>query len=111
MDKRILQFTTDLENRVADNLSKFPVRLEDKVAFSEKVPADEVKAIIINGVVNQSMGDDTWIPIINISAILRREGNQPLYSKSSTSVLMDTNNLFQAQNDEKWIKCIKNMKQ
>ena len=110
MDKRILQFTTDLENRVADNLSKFPVRLEDKVASSEKVPADEVKAII-NGVVNQSMGDDTWIPIINISAILRREGNQPLYSKSSTSVLMDTNNLFQAQSDEKWIKCIKNMKQ
>ena len=34
-----------------------------------------------------------------------------LYGKSSTPILLDTANLFQAQNDTKWIKCIKNMKQ
>ena len=92
-------------------MSRFPSStIIDPTVATETLSEDEIKAVF-NGVINQSKGGGSWIPIVNnINASLREEENQLLYDQGSTPVTLDTNHLQEAQSKEEWIKFIKDMK-
>ena len=101
-----VNYKPGIQNNVAESLSRFPKSRLDLEEYRKICLAQETKAIC-HGSINQTNGEDLWIPLINkITVEKNGEEDQLLYNASDKTVILTTQNLRKSQKDESWIKSL-----
>ena len=102
-----------VENVAADSLSRYP-RLDDEnlTNYNKTLYKEDIKNAF-DAVVNQQDKDngETWVAAINtISMAYDQLENQILYKGGNQSKPLSSQEIAQAQSEEKWIKWVKDQK-
>ena len=101
-----VNYKPGIQNNVAESLSRFPKSRLDLEEYRKICLAQETKAIC-DGSINQTNGEDLWIPLISkITVEKNGEEDQLLYNASDKTVILTTQNLRKSQKDESWIKSL-----
>ena len=101
-----MNYKPGIQNNVAESLSRFPKSRLDLEEYRKICLAEETRAIC-DGSINQTNGEDLWIPLINkITVEKNGEEDQLLYNASDKTVILTTQNLRKSQKDESWIKSL-----
>ena len=101
-----VNYKPGIQNNVAESLSRFPKSRLHLEEYRKICLAEETRAIC-DGSINQTNGEDLWIPLINkITVEKNGEEDQLLYNASDKTVILTTQNLRKSQKDESWIKSL-----
>ena len=107
-----IHYKPGVQNIVADTLSRFPYeQLNCRQSFTQTCSTEEVKAIL-DGAVNQSLNNETWIPTVNlINTTFNDSEDQLVYKAGSSNIVISKEDILEAQDKEDWIKRVKDCKE
>ena len=99
-----VNYKPGIQNNKSGSLSRLPKSSQDLEEYSQICSVEEVRAIF-DGSLNQTNGEETWIPLINnITVKEEGEDNQLLYDATDKTIALTTQDLVKAQKEESWIK-------
>ena len=101
------------QNYVADTVSGVPVHKDSYInKYSELWDAAEIKSIL-DAAVNQQNNNESWIPTVNVLSTSYIDIQAEILHKGGDAVVcsITRGNIRKAQDQEDWIKKIKDMKE
>ena len=101
------------QNYVADTVSGVPVHKDSYInKYSELWDAAEIKSIL-DAAVNQQNNNESWIPTVNVLSTSCIDIQAEILHKGGDAVVCSftRGNIRKAQDQEDWIKKIKDMKE
>ena len=99
-----VNYKLGIQNNAADSLSKFPKSSQDLEEYGKICSVEEIRAIF-DGILNQTNGEEIWIPLINSITVKEKgEEDQLPYDAIDKTIALPTQGLVKAQKEESWIK-------
>ena len=94
----------ELQARYSEQCCRFQKSSQDLEEYGQTCSVEEARAIF-DGSLNQTNGEETWIPLINnITVKEKGEEDQLLYDATDKTIALTTQDLVKAQKEESWIK-------
>ena len=101
------------QNHVANTLSRFPIHKDSCISeYSELCEAGEIKSIL-DAAVNQQNNNESWIPTVNVLSTSYNDIQAEILYKGGDATICSfiRDNIRKAQDQEGWIKKIKDVKE
>ena len=108
-----IHFKPGAQNHVADTLNRFPIHKDSCIGeYSELCDAGEIKSIL-DAAVNQQNNNESWIPTVNVLSTSYNDTQAEILYKGGDATICSftRDNIRKAQDQEDWIKKIKDVKE
>ena len=108
-----IHYKPGAQNHVADTLSRFPIHKDSCVSeYGELCDAGEIKSIL-DAAVNQQSNNESWIPTVNVLSTSYNDTQAEILYKGGDATICSftRDNIRKAQDQEDWIKKIKDVKE